>query len=680
MTRPCSQPVRLFAALVLLGFGLLVGGGCSDEPRPDAKRFGAAGATGDVKNIVLISIDTCRADHLSAYGYDRPTSPNIDAVASDGVLFTRAQSTNPITLPAHSSMMTGVMPPVHGVRDNYDYKLGDSQLTLAEVLQEQGYQTAAFIGAFPLAGKFGLNQGFDVYDDQLAPRGQRKGPETLERSADKVNEAAFSWLEKHHQDPFFLFVHYFDPHAPYRPAGEFAERYSNNPYAGEIAYTDDRLGLLMEKLEALGVYDSALIIITSDHGESLGEHGEDTHSYFTYQSTIHVPLVIKAPGNRRGTQVADPVSVIDIAPTVLTSVGIEVPGRVQGLSLLPYLAGAQPADTNRPIYSESLVPTMLGCSPLRGLVHDRWQYIWSSNSELYDLNADPQQLDNVIDDYPQEANDLHAQLVEVLSTSSQAGDNTQTLDDDARAALQSLSYLGGSIDESLEIDDNMRDPKDLISHYQGLMEAEGYIGRGNLDEARRLCEILLRSEPEVFRAHQILAKIAKAQDRSDDAIVHFSKAIEVAVKQQGQEPANRMNYDVADAYTVLGELYYHRGDYELARRTFEQGIEDFPSYVRLRAQFGGTLIEIATKAESPEAKARLLDEAKTVLGRALEEDPRHADAHNNLGYAHFVAEELDLARKHIQEALLWNPDHTAARNNLVRIQSYRAPENKASGD
>ena len=248
-----------------------------------------------IRHIILISIDTCRADYLSCYGYKSKTTPNIDALAAEGVLFENAISPVPQTLPAHSSMFTGTIPPYHGVHDNEGYRLDESNVTLAEILTDAGFTTGAAISAFPLDSKFGIDQGFESYNDYFEttleghPLEQRRGGETT--------DVALDWLKKNKDKRFFFFLHYFDPHQAYDPPEPFASRFASDLYAGEIAYTDHCIGKVVDKLKELGIYDSTLIIITSDHGEMLGEHGEVTHTYFIYQSAIKVPLIFKLPAN-----------------------------------------------------------------------------------------------------------------------------------------------------------------------------------------------------------------------------------------------------------------------------------------------------------------------------------------------------------------------------------------------
>lgn len=240
-----------------------------------------------IRNVVLISIDTCRADHLSCYGYERKTTPHIDAVAGEGVLFTRAHSTNPITLPAHSSMLTGTNPSYHGVHGNRNYRLSDANVSLAEIMRDHGYQTAAFVSAFVLDARFGLDQGFETYDDHVSADPGRLF--ISERSGGDTSRQAIKWLDNRGREPFFLFLHYFDPHAKHDPPEPFTSRFLDAPYAGEIAYTDHCIGQIIEKLKSLGIYDSTLLVSTSDHGESIGEHEEDTHGYFIYQVRFAYP-------------------------------------------------------------------------------------------------------------------------------------------------------------------------------------------------------------------------------------------------------------------------------------------------------------------------------------------------------------------------------------------------------
>jgi arylsulfatase A-like enzyme len=285
----------------------------------------------EIENIVLISIDTCRADYLSCYGYERKTTPNIDSVAEGSILFENVITPIPQTLPAHCSMLTGTTPLYHGIHDNLGYQLGPSNITLAEILSENGYKTGAVIGSFVLDSQFGLKQGFDSYSDHFED--EVTTGRFIERKAEEVSRFGIEWLQKNYNENFFLFLHYYDPHFRYEPPEPFASSFEDNLYAGEVAYTDHCIGQVIQKLKKLGVYDSTLLIITSDHGEMLGEHGEIEHGYFIYQSAIKVPLIIKLAGQNKPQKISHLASLNDIVPTICGLLGIQPPSCIQGKDL-----------------------------------------------------------------------------------------------------------------------------------------------------------------------------------------------------------------------------------------------------------------------------------------------------------------------------------------------------------
>jgi len=632
-------------------------------------------ASGQVKNVILISIDTCRADHLSCYGFDKKTTPNIDVLASEGTLFERAVTTNPITLPSHSSILTGTYPTSHGVRDNHDYNLHPSRVTIAEMVKELGLQTSAFVSAFPLAAGFGLNQGFDVYDEQFGERETGREAERLERTASETTAAAIAWLEMHHASPFLMFIHYFDPHASYTPPADFAERFPGNPYAAEIAFTDDQIGELVARLQALGLYDSTMIVVTSDHGESLDEHDEETHSYFIYQSVQHVPLVMRVPGNSGGRRVKDTVSVVDIVPTILTALGVEIPEQVQGTDLNPYLSGGAPEEQDRIAYSESLVPTIFECAPLRSVTDNRWQYIHTARPELYDLRADPGQLNNVIDDHAAVASGLHTRLMDLVHEPIPAFVETSTdqasdFDEADRARMESLGYIGGGVNEAIEFDEETRDPKDFIKQYRALMRAEGLLGEGRYDASRKVCETLLASEPNVFRAHQLLAKIAEWQKRPKDAIGHYRDGLEAfsRTSEDTAESDQRAFRDVIRAHSNIAEHLFLLGKPAEALKQYEAGLRDFPNSVRLLSHSAALMTRLASESKDEQKKKQMLQKAIDSLTRAVEIEPKNSETHNLLGYAHLTAGDVSLAKQHVQQAILLNPGNMSARRNLQHIR------------
>ncbi|UCF42983.1 MAG: sulfatase, partial [Planctomycetota bacterium] len=366
----------------------------------------------EVRRVVLISIDTCRADYLSCYGYPRSTTPNIDRLARQSVLFTNVITPIPTTLPAHCSMLTGTIPPYHGVHYNVGYRLGQSNVTLAEILRPMGFTTAAFISAFVLDSDFGLDQGFDTYDDSFEEI--RRNIFGSERRAGETSRLAIEWLQQRDKgEKFFLFLHYYDPHLEYEPPEPFASEFADNLYAGEIAYTDYCIDLVIDKLKELGVYDSTLIIVTSDHGEMLGEHGEPDHGYFIYESAINVPLIFKLPRRNEGRKVDGVADIIDIVPTICGMVGADVPPAVRAKDLSVFFGSGRPGREERHLYCESMMPTRYNASSLLGVVTDRFKYIQTTRPELYDLVEDPNETNNLAERQPHQGRILQDRLKQI---------------------------------------------------------------------------------------------------------------------------------------------------------------------------------------------------------------------------------------------------------------------------
>lgn len=405
----------------------------------------------EISNVLLISIDTCRADFLGCYGYNRNTTPNIDELAKTGILFENVISPVPLTLPAHTSMMTGTVPPYHGIHDNPDYKVAQSNVTLAEILRDNGFATGAVISSIIMDSQFGLNQGFDSYSDRFENSFQTIG--LNERRAEEVSEFGLQWLEQHQKEKFFLFLHYYDPHYDYVPPEPFATRFVENPYAGEIAYTDYCIGKVINKLKESGLYDSTMIIVTADHGEMLEEHGESSHGFFIYQSAIKVPLVIKPAGKSKPQRINHIVGLIDIVPTVCSMLGIKAPADIQGRNLSEHLFGNKSWYKERDMYCESLYPTKYNANSLLGIANGRWKYIQTTEPELYNLINDPRESNNLIEQKPQLARILQDRLKQILEQTirEKSAESKLVLDERVAKSLESLGYLSGcSIDEDYE--------------------------------------------------------------------------------------------------------------------------------------------------------------------------------------------------------------------------------------
>jgi arylsulfatase A-like enzyme len=401
-------------------------------------------------NLLLVSIDTLRADHLGCYGYKKIKTPNIDQLAADAVRFKSAVSQVPLTLPSHCTILTGTYPSYHGVRDNVGFKLPEAKTTLAEILKAQGYQTAAFIGAYVLNSTFGLNQGFDLYDDRIAgsPRsGTVVNLNSVERPAGEVIERAINWLRARRSTPFFMFVHLYDPHDPYSPPGAFAEIYKDKPYDGEIAYVDQEVGKLLAFLKDQKLYQNTIVVLTSDHGESFGEHGEWTHGYFIYDTTLLVPLIIK-PIERglAGKIVTEQVSLVDLVPTALQLLAVRNTADLQGQSLFGLMHGNH---RNGPglAYAETYYPAQFGWSPLMGIRREDYKFIRAPKPELYDLKSDPGEQANQIDQQKAVAAELKTGLGRIESTFTDRGADRKSqlnLSSSQLDALRSLGYVGAS--------------------------------------------------------------------------------------------------------------------------------------------------------------------------------------------------------------------------------------------
>ena len=569
-----------------------------------------------IRHVVLISLDTCRADHLSCYGYAQPTTPNIDALAGQGYQFNHAVTPIPLTLPAHASMLTGTIPPHHGKHENKDVYFDPSHVTLAALLRTKGYRTGAFVGSQVLNGRFGLDRGFDTYDDRFVEQG-RAG--SSERSAEAVNRAAFAWLDKQTDDPVFLFLHYYDPHDAYEPPEPFATTFQENPYAGEIAYTDHCIGEVVAKLKSLDMYDSSLIIVTADHGEMLGEHGETTHMYFIYQSAIKVPLIFKLPGSGAGRKIDDLASIIDIVPTVCDLLSIDPPSGIQGENLTPYLGSRTPQSVDRYLYCESLHPTKYEANSLLGLVSRQWKYIQTTRPELYDLQKDPEEQTNLVEAHAQQARSLKEHLSHVLEQTVRTGEGQADapLDEELLQHLRSLGYVGGSgVAEDFSFDQSKRDPKDLIAFHNEYREAMHLIEQNRLTEARALGEQLITQHADIPRLYESLSGVALNQKDYAAAIRHGEKAL--ALKPGRME----VHYNLGVAYSASAQ-------HGAAIRQFERVLALMPeAQTALQAK----RVQVHNQLGLSYARQKQYDQAIVQLGKSLRLNPKQPRMLNTLAW------------------------------------------------
>ncbi len=613
-------------------------------------------------NIVLISLDTCRADYLSCYGRFTKTTPHIDALAREGILFANVISPVPMTLPAHSSMLTGTLPPYHGVHGNIAYRLGERNVTLAERLREHGYRTAAVIGAFVLDSRFGLRQGFDTYEDrwdsQLAITGGYP-----ERRGEEVTRVAGDWLDKHASEPFFLFLHYFDPHLPYRPPAPFDSIYADDPYAGEIAYTDRCVGQVIDKLKSLGLYDSSLIVVVGDHGESLGEHGEIDHGYFIYHSTTKVPLIVKLPGSREAGRIDTTVSLIDIVPTLLGQVGLSIPPDVQGVDLSALLTGGSIGGEERYIYSESMNATKYGCSSLLGIETGRWKYIQTTEPELYDLAADPGETNNLARQQPRRVRGFKERLRSIIEDTLRPPEAESKLAMDPRSLerLRQLGYTGGAAVESFEFETDKEDPKGFLDLFIKLKSLDHAVDRHDHASARRICGEILAKRPDIAYVHGKLARMAVEQGRPDQAIRHFLDAL-------------ALDSDSAVWHNNLGVLLVRQGHLDEAMSHFEAALrlglggngdaDDLDGRFARQGLIDSPLFNAYVNIGSVLLRQGGFAGAVDAFRQAVSSDPGNANGHCQLGVALYNLGLVVEAVEAYREALRLDPNHVRARRGL----------------
>ena len=447
-------------------------------------------------NVILITIDTLRADRVSSYGSKDVETPTLDGFADEGVRFANAASTVPFTLPAHTSILTGLYPPGHGVRENVGYTVGEELTTLAEALSAHGWSTAGFVSAFVLDSRWGIAQGFDHYFDDfdLSSFDETPNLSAVQRSGAETIAAAETWFEERDDKaPFFVWLHLYDPHDPYTPPEPYLSQHPGRPYDGEVAYTDALLGGFRQFLEGRGLLDDSLVILTGDHGEGLGDHGESSHGFFIYDSTIHVPLIIRPPGAFAGGRVVDTaVSHVDLYPTVLDAVGIDLPQPVHGTSLMAFVTGEDPP-MDREVYSESLYPLLhYGWAPLRSVRTDQYKLISAPRPEVYNLVGDPREGRDLAAARPVLLTDLETRLAG-LRSAIDIGEGSDApspdLDPQTLAQLQALGYAAGQggvgLDE--EEDRPRTDPKDRIGIHRTVMRAQTQM-RKDAPAARKALE------------------------------------------------------------------------------------------------------------------------------------------------------------------------------------------------
>ena len=592
---------------VLLCCHLAAGASVAREPEPDKDSR---------PGVFLITIDTLRADHVHCYGYDQIRTPALDLLAEQGIRFTQAFTPSPITNSSHTSILTGLIPSSHGVSD-FGVPLAAKYPTLAELLTKGGYTTAAFIGAVILDSKNlapGLNRGFEFYDNfpEVATTKSRWG--RLERRGMEVEERAESWLNTHSAGSHFVWLHFYDPHDPYEPPPPYSEVYKDRLYDGEIAYADSALGRFLAYLKKQGWYEGAMIVVVGDHGEGLGEHHEDTHGIFLYDSTTHVPLIVKLPDEREaGRTVEAQVRTTDIMPTILSLLGIAAPANLDGDSLEPLLTGLQAPP--RTVFGETEYPLRFGWAPLRSLRKEGFKFIEAPKPELYDLRADPGESHNHYEPWDGTVQKLRKSLAELSAKSPASGKTSlaavsaSTIDE-----LHALGYLG-SADAGSATDvpepSLLPDPKDKIEeqnllHIATMASEAGEPGkaRAALEKVLQLDEssaIALRQLGRLEMASRNYAKSAGYLRRARDAhpsdaagALEYARALELSGDLPGARGALlaslKLNPDQFEARLALGRVYLGLNDSNAAEDQFEAAVLLQPGNSEAQIQLAKTLI------------------------------------------------------------------------------------------
>ncbi len=586
-------------------------------------------------NVVVITIDTLRADHVGCYGYKQIRTPNIDALAADGARFERAYTAVPVTLPSHTVMFTGTYPMLSGMHDFAANKLNSTQPTLASVLKEHGYATAAVIGSAVLASRFGLNRGFDFYYDHFDfNRLQESNLEEMERPGNLVTDVTLDWLSKNYSKKFFLWMHLYDPHYPYHPPAPYAAEYKDRPYDGEIAFADAQVGRLIRFLKSKGLYGNTLIVLSGDHGESLGEHGEKTHGFFIYNSTLHVPFLIHAPGAASPRVVPDLVSLADLMPTVLQALKVNIPSQVQGRSLLPLMKTKEQEEA-RGLYAETFLPRLhFNWSELRSVESTNYHFIDAPKPELYDLTKDPGETQNLFAEKKAVGEEMRARLAALIrqySAGQELAEKTG-LDPALMERLKSLGYAGFSGGGSPTITDRaLPDPKDRIQVYELISDAIAESQHGEYPGSTEKLNLALKTEPDSVPVRYLLGLNYYRMHEFSNAVAQLERVLQLSP-------------EYALAAFQLGLAYARAGDFDHAIQALKRALE-----------LDATNFSAAYNLGVVYEQKQMLTEAMAAFRQSLSIAPEYPLAHRGLGEALLYQGQVDDALVELRRAVELSP-------------------------
>jgi arylsulfatase A-like enzyme/Flp pilus assembly protein TadD len=666
-------PKLLVAALILL---TLVG--CDRTP--------------EHPNVVIVTFDTTRADHLGTYGFAVAHTPTIDRLAAEGVRFDNAISAAPITAVSHATIMTGLLPPAHGVRDNGSFALGDGAVTLAERFKDAGYETHAYVSAIVLNRRYRLDQGFDTYNDDLWGEDEPKLFMIRERPAAETIDRVLDWYGKRDlaagKKPFFLWVHLFDPHEPHRPPA-WARAITATTYDASIAYADRELGRLVEALRASGELERTVFVFTADHGESLGEHNESTHAIFVYRATTHVPLIIRYPPLfAPGKVYPGPVRSVDIAPTLLNIAHLAGADLTQGVDLTSMARGDEPV-RDLPQYSESKLAELgFGMAPLFAVRSGGYTYIRAPKPELYDLKRDPDELRNLYGDptYQSKADALNVELDDLMKASAAHAISAETtsMSKETMQNLQSLGYLQGASDRAAA---GGIDPKDGIAIYNKLEVARHAAQQRKWKVAERELKEILTDMPRHFSARSVLALVEFKRGKYDEARDQYLELLaqdptqfrlygmlgEIALLQGNLEEAERYNNEAlkiapqfVEALGQIGLIAMIRGDEQAAQRAYDQALKIDPTFPTLHRRLADVYYE---RGDFPNA----LKEYRDAYAR----QPKDFRSLLQAAASARRSGESDLAEQLLGDAIKVKPQAWIARYNLACLMAHEGKATEA---
>ena len=657
-----------------------------DPTRRVAKLWSKVGV--EKPNVILITMDTTRADHIACYGYPDVKTPNLDALAGRGVLFEQAATSSPLTLPAHCSIMTGMYPTYHGVRVNGNTALNEEQTTIAEVLSVQGYRCGAFIGAFVLDGRWGLEQGFQQYDDQFdLQKYKHIDLGAVQRPGNEVMDRALAWLDGEKADPFFAWIHLYDPHAPYEPPEPYFSEYSRRglvgQYDGEIAFMDEQIGRCVAWLERNGLSQNTVLVLIGDHGEGLGSHGEGTHGYFIYDYAAHVPFIIAAPlQGLGGVRVPSQVRGVDVFPTILGLVGIEGRAGVHGRSVIPLMFKPKTRD-EAPAYGESMAPNIqFGWSPLQFLRTTRYKYIDAPKAELYDITQDADEQTNLYGDRPEIARRMKAELDRLVAETSRGAPAPQAanLDKETVERLAALGYIGAPVTSKKSSGSGPRalaDPKDKLQAFVSIQQAGELIMRDQYAQAAENLEAALRDDPTIPQAllqlatcYTELGRIEGAKAKLDAVLKDDPENIQALISlanillREGKKEdvlalcKRTLSVDERNvqAYMLMGEIYMGEQNHAEALPFLEKAVEIQPKLTRNRLNMAACLVGV-----------KQYDRAEAMLKEIIIEYPKSPRARYNLGLLYEEQGSLGKAKTAYADEVSAFPRGFQARFNLGKI-------------